>query len=65
MEGSDASLYYAANSNMNLGGNIQDNVLTLNTDQIAADTVVPGHQLIWASNICAWYVVIPVPLQLT
>lgn len=42
MEGSDASLYYAANSNMNLGGNIQDNVLTLNTDQIAADTVVPG-----------------------
>lgn len=42
MEGSDASMYYAANSNMNLGGNIQDNVLTLNSDQIEADSIVPG-----------------------
>lgn len=42
MEASDASLYFASQVNMKVGGNIQDNVLTLNSDQIAADSIVPN-----------------------
>lgn len=42
IEASDASIYFATQTNMNLGGNIQENVLTLNSDQIAADSVVPN-----------------------
>lgn len=44
IEGADASTYFAASSTnmMITNENIQDNVLTLNSDQIAADSVVPN-----------------------
>lgn len=44
IEGADASVYFAAASTnmMITNENIQDNVLTLNSDQIAADSVVPN-----------------------
>lgn len=43
IDGSDASLYYAGyDGNFLVGNNILDNVLTLDEDQIAPDSVLPG-----------------------
>ena len=42
IDGSDASLYFAGYDNFLVGNNVLDNVLTLDEDQIAPDSVLPG-----------------------